>query len=153
MTRYRQGHITSAGTSAAGKPRKKTSQAKLSSLFPRATSKVRKNHPSDCGTHAYERRYISSLQPSELFTTKWQKKKGRPEAHFLYQNSAEAGKPKQLKRARRSRSAVFHAECCTSRRNCSNVTSSPAQRVPPSFASEACGSRRKTSVTSASPTN
>ena len=52
-----------------------TKRGSASSLFPSATSKVKKNHPSDCGPHAYERRDTSSYQLFKVYTTKWHKRK------------------------------------------------------------------------------
>ena len=46
--------------------------AKLGSLFPQALHESQENQPSDCGQKAFENKYTSSSQPSELYTqTRW----------------------------------------------------------------------------------
>ena len=65
-----------------GKLQKGTNQAKLSSLFPRATHRKSGKHPSDCGHHAFKRGK-ASFQPSELHTTnKETHKQNEGKPHF-----------------------------------------------------------------------
>ena len=84
------------------------------------TSKVRKNQPSDCGDHTFERRCTSSSQPSDLFTQQvgTREKTGHPRSRGTpclncMKITMETGKPTQLRKARRSRSFSFSASLQT----------------------------------------